>query len=58
MAKISDTEVKFPFNLRGDDALLFSRLRDALELRLGTRLNAVQVVRMAIQSLARKERIS
>lgn len=48
MANTTQAEFKVPFNLRGEDAEQFERVRRGLERTNNIRLSAVQTLRMLV----------
>jgi len=48
-------QTKYPFNLLGDDAATFSKIKAKVEKRLGIALPTVHIIRLALLALAEEE---
>ena len=48
-------EIRAPFNLYDDDAVLLMRLKEHFDEKTGVKMSSVNVVRIALRLLAKKE---
>lgn len=55
---MANSKQRYPFNLFDEDAALFTKIKDKVEARVGIKVATVDVIRLALKELAKKEKVA